>query len=170
MRLTVLLVCNVVIWSPFRFRKGWSIMVVMFLLRRYQTSRIHDVWNYIICSLIITCCGLCAPSFTCRLGRYTSWRVHFMCINIYGADRGPFDLPFGDLMKKEGFSGILIAWTRRPLFNISSLPPAPRISMEYNVLIFSLGNLMILLIEEKYLLFFFFKQRSLRFLRIFHAL
>ena len=135
-------------------------MVVMFLLRRYQTSRIHDVWNYIICSLIITCCGLCASSFTCRLGRYTSWRVHFMCINIYGADRGPFDLPFGDLMKKEGFSGILIAWTRRPLFNISSLPQAPRISMEYNILIFSLGNLMILLIEKKSLLFVFNAKES----------
>ena len=82
-------------------------------------------------------------------------RVRFMRINTYGAHRGPFDLPFGDLMKKEGFSGILNVLTRRLLFNISFLPPAPKISMEYNVLIFSLGNVMILLTQEKYLLFFF---------------
>ena len=82
-------------------------------------------------------------------------RVRFMRINTYGAHRGPFDLPFGDLMKKEGFSGILNILTRRFLFNISFLPPAPKNLIEYNVLIISLRNLMILLIEEKYLLSFF---------------
>ena len=82
-------------------------------------------------------------------------RVRFMRINTYAAYRGPFDLPFGDLMKKDGFSGILNVLIRRLLFNISFLPPAPEISMEYNVLIFSLGNVMILLTQEKYLLFFF---------------
>ena len=87
-------------------------------------------------------------------------RVRFMRINTYGAHRGPFDLPFGDLMKKEGFSGILNVLTRRLLFNISFLPPAPQISMEYNVLIFSLGNLMILLIEKKSLLFVFNAKES----------
>ena len=78
-----------------------------------------------------------------------------MRINTNGAHCGAFNLPFGDLMKKEGFSGILNVLTRRLLFNISFLPPAPKVSMEYNVLIFSLTNLMIRLIEEKYLLFFF---------------
>ena len=81
-------------------------------------------------------------------------RVRFMRINTYAAYRGPFDLPFGDLMKKEAFSGILNLLTRRLLFKISFLPPTPKISMEYNVLIFSLGNLMIHLTEEKYVLFF----------------
>ena len=75
--------------------------------------------------------------------------------NIYGAHRGPFDLPFRDLMKKEAFSGILNVSTRRLFFNISFLRQAPRISMEYNVLILSLGNLMILLTKEKDLLLSF---------------
>ena len=81
-------------------------------------------------------------------------RVHFMRINMEGAHRGPFDLPFGDLMKKTGFSGLLNVSIRRLWFNILSLPLGPRISMAYNVLIFSLGNLMILLTEQKSLLFF----------------
>ena len=46
--MTVLLVCSFVIWSPFRFRKGWRFMVVMFLLRRYQTSRVHDLLDYVL--------------------------------------------------------------------------------------------------------------------------
>jgi hypothetical protein len=90
-------------------------------------------------------------------------RVRFMRINIYGAHRGPFDLPFRDLMKKEAFSGILNVLTRRLLFNISFLPLAPKISMEYNVLIFSLGNLMILLTEEKFLLSFFSSKGACNF-------
>ena len=65
-------------------------------------------------------------------------RVRFMRINTYAAYRGPFDLPFGDLMKKDGFSGILNVLIRRLLFNISFLPTAPKILMQYNVLIFSL--------------------------------
>ena len=87
-------------------------------------------------------------------------RVSFIRINTYGARRGPLDLPFGDLMKKERFSGILNVLTRRLLFNILFLPPAPKISMEYNILIFSLGNLMILLIEKKSLLFVFNAKES----------
>ena len=71
-------------------------------------------------------------------------RVRFMRIDIYSAHRGPFNLPFGDLMKKDGFSGILNVLIRRLLFNISFLPLAPKISMEYNVLLFSFGNVMIL--------------------------
>ena len=81
-------------------------------------------------------------------------RVLFMLNNIYGAHRGPFDLPFRDLIKKQAFSGILNVLTRRLLFNISFLPLALKILMEYNGLIFSLGNHMILLTEEKYVLFF----------------
>ena len=47
-RLSVLLVCNFVIWSPFRFRKCWRFMVVMFVLRRYQTSLVHDLLDYVL--------------------------------------------------------------------------------------------------------------------------
>ena len=48
-------------------------------------------------------------------------RVHFLSINREGT-YGPFDLPFVDLMKKEGFSGLLNVSFIRLLFNISSLP------------------------------------------------
>ena len=45
---------------------------------------------------------------------------------------------------KEGFSGLLNVSFVRWFLSISSLPSALRISTEYNVFIFSLGNLMIL--------------------------
>ena len=87
-------------------------------------------------------------------------RVHFMCINKKNS-YGPFDLPCGDLMKNEGFTNLLNVSFIRLLFSISSLPWAPTISMEYNVLILSRRNLMILKTEQKSLLFFDAKETEI---------
>ena len=110
-------------------------------------------WNYIIWSLMITYCGLCASSFTYRLGRYTSRKGLFHAYWYLQCTSWPIQSTIWRF--NGGFSGILNVSTRRLFFNISFLRQAPRVSMEYNVLILSLGNLMILLTKEKDLLLSF---------------
>ena len=112
---------------------------------------VETTWSGISSSRVVDSMHTPSPA---RWADITPARVHFMRINMWGAHHDPFDLPFHDLMQ-EDFTSLLNVSIRRPLFNILSLPPAPSTWMEYNLLIFSLGNLIILLTEEKYLLFFF---------------